>query len=172
MSRVRAALIIFLVVLVGSLVNHRSFAADPEPTPAARLAELDAYWAEVSRCVGAGDFAGYAATVHPNAVIVSGKKQISYPLADALKRWKTEFDDTKAGRRTSSVQFRFSHRYGDATTAHEAGVFLYQFQTPGTPLQSEYIEFEALLLKDARGWRILMEYQKAATTKAAWDALE
>ena len=36
--------------------------AAPEP---ARLKQLDAYWAEVSRAVGTGDFAAYEATSRP-----------------------------------------------------------------------------------------------------------
>jgi len=35
----------------------------------------------------------------------------------------------------------------------------------------EYIEFEALMLKENGAWKILMEYQKAPMEKAAWDAL-
>ena len=137
-----------------------------------RLAELDAYWTKVSRSVGEGDYAAYSSTCHPKAVLVSGNKKTSYPLADALKRWKAEFDDTKAGKRKSSVTFRFAHRYGDATTAHESGIFLYTFQLPGEPLQKEYIDFEALLVKVDGDWKIMMEYQKSSTTEAAWDALQ
>ncbi|NNC89627.1 MAG: DUF4440 domain-containing protein [Akkermansiaceae bacterium] len=137
-----------------------------------RLADLDAYWAEISRTVREGDFAAYAATCHPEAVLVSGSKKTSYPLTTALARWKKEFDDTKAGRRTSSVEFRFSQRLGDEVTAHESGIFLYAFQTPGEPLKKEYVHFEGLLVKKPDGWKILMEYQKGPATPAEWKALE
>ncbi|MGD2123925.1 MAG: hypothetical protein PVJ76_19395, partial [Gemmatimonadota bacterium] len=36
-----------------------------------RTGELDAFWAEVSRTVAEGDFEGYAATYHEDAVLVS-----------------------------------------------------------------------------------------------------
>ena len=91
----------------------------------ARIAELDAYWVVVSKAVKEGDFESYRSTCHPEAVYVNGIRKQSYPLAKALARWKKEFDDTKAGIRKSSVDFRFSQRVGDATTAHETGMFLY-----------------------------------------------
>ena len=73
-------------------------AEEEKPDESARLAELDAYWAEVARAVHEGDFAAYQATCHPEAVLVSGKAQTSYPLSKALARWKSEFDATKAGK--------------------------------------------------------------------------
>jgi hypothetical protein len=147
------------------------------PTPvsaderAERLAELDAYWAEVSRSVREGDFEAYRASCHPEAVLVSGSKETSYPLAQALVRWKPEFIDTRDGERTSDVEFRFSHRFGDATTAHESGIFRYQFRQGDDPPVREYVHFEALLVKQPEGWKILMEYQKAPATEAEWRAL-
>ena len=98
-----------------------------------RLAELDAYWADVARCVKEGDFKGYEASVRPDGVLVTGIKKQSYPLAKALARWKKEFDDTKAGTRKSNLTIRFSQRLGDETTAHETGIFLY---TTGTQVLS------------------------------------
>lgn len=153
-------------------VAIRKFQVTPLPDPeVARLAELDVYWAEVSRSVKKGDFAGYQAGCHEKAVLVSGSKRVSYPLSQALVRWKKEFDDTKAGTRESSVEFRFAHRYGDATTAHESGVFCYTWRQGDGDPTPEYVEFEALLLKENGTWKILMEYQKSAVEKAKWDAL-
>ena len=138
----------------------------------ADVKELDAYWAEVSRSVKEGDFQAYSATCHPQAVLVSGSKKESYPLAKALARWKKEFDDTKSGDRKSSVEFRFSHRFHDETTAHEAGMFLYQFSTKGGESAKEYIFLEALLVKRKDKWVILMEYQKASGTVEDWAKLK
>lgn len=136
-----------------------------------RISELDAYWAEVSRAVGEGDFEAYKATCHEQGVLVSGTKKTSQPLADALARWKKEFDATKAGEMKASVTFRFAQRVGDATTAHESGIFLYTATTAkGEPI-AEYINFEGLLVKQGGKWKILMEYQKSKTTKQAWEAL-
>ena len=60
--------------------------------------ELNAYWSEVSRTVREGDFIGYKATCHEEGVLVSGVKSSSYPLSDALSRWKKDFDATKQGK--------------------------------------------------------------------------
>jgi ketosteroid isomerase-like protein len=139
---------------------------------AARIAGLNGYWAKVSKAVKDGDFASYVSTCHAEAVLVSGTKKQSYPLTQALARWKKEFDDTKAGTRESAVEFRFSQRLGDATTAHETSVFRYSFRQDGAEWQHEYVHLEALLKKDAEGWKILMEYQKSVATEAEWNALK
>jgi hypothetical protein len=72
----------------------------------------------------------------------------------------------------ASVEFRFSRRIGDATTAHETGIFLYTAQPEGGPPKAEHIHFEALLVKKADSWKILMENQKGPATEAEWQALE
>lgn len=138
----------------------------------ARLAELDAYWAGVSRAVGIGDFEAYRATCHEEAVLVSGSKQYSQPLSTALARWRKDFDDTREGRVKADVRFRFSKRLGDATTAHETGIFRYVSQTPGGEPKEEFIHLVALLVKKPGGWKILMEHQVGPATQAEWDALK
>ncbi|MEM7393027.1 MAG: hypothetical protein AAF492_11840 [Verrucomicrobiota bacterium] len=156
--------IIPTLLLMGSL---HGVSADE----AARIAELDAYWAEVSRTVKEGDFKGYKATCHQKGVLVTGLGQRSYPLADALARWKSDFDATKAGKKKAGVVFRFSQRLGDATTAHETGIFLYEStDDEGKPIK-DYIHFEGLLLKED-GWKIIMEYQKSRATEKEWEALK
>lgn len=132
--------------------------------------ELDAYWAEVSRCVGEGDFQGYQATVHPEGILVSGSKKSSQPLAQALARWKTEFDQTKAGTMKASVEFRFSQRFHDTTTAHETGIFRYTSQQSQAEPKVEYIHFTALLTKKTT-WVILMENQIKPATAQEWEQL-
>ena len=140
-------------------------------TDEVRVAELNAYWAEVSRSVREGDFEGYRATCHPEAVLVSGKSKTSYPLTQALARWKAEFDATRAGDMKANVAFRFSQRFGDATTAHETGIFRYSATKAGEGAKVEFIHFRALLVKKEDGWKILMEYQKSPATEAEWEAL-
>jgi ketosteroid isomerase-like protein len=136
-----------------------------------RLQQLDAFWSEVSRSVTAGDFAAYAATCDPEGVLVSGVKKSSAPLADALKRWKKDFDATKSGGMKASVTFKFSQRFNDATTAHETGIFLYSATGADGKQTHTYVHFEALLLKREDGWKIVMEYQKANATRAEFEAL-
>jgi ketosteroid isomerase-like protein len=137
-----------------------------------RLAELDAFWAEVSRSVKEGDFPAYEATCHDDAVLVAGTSKKAYPLSQALVRWKKEFDATKAGDMTASVEFRWNQRLGDDTTAHETGIFLYKATRPDGTKVADYVEFQALLLKRNGKWLITMEYQKSLTTKEAFEALK
>jgi len=136
-----------------------------------RLAELDAYWGEVSRSIRVGDFEGYKATCHPKGVLVSGKSQSSYPLTKALAGWKQGIMDTKAGKNTAIVTFRFSQRFGDETTAHETGMFLYSSVDADGKASQSYVHFEALLVKEEH-WRILMEYQKSTATQEDWKKLK
>ena len=138
----------------------------------ARLEELDAYWAEVSRTVAEGDFEGYVATCHPAGVLVSGKSESSHPLASALEKWKKEFDETKAGGMKASVDFRFEQRWGDDCTAHETGIFRYASHIKGGEETVAYIELEALLVKKEGSWKVLMEFQKDEKTKVDWDKLK
>jgi uncharacterized protein (TIGR02246 family) len=145
--------------------------ADDAVPEGVRLTQLDAYWTKVSRAVAAGDYPAYQATCHPDGVLVSGAKKTSAPLADALKRWKKEFDATKSGEMKASVEFRFTQRLGDATTAHETGIFLYSATGADGKETRDYIHFEALLLKRDGRWMIMMEYQKSKATRAEFEAL-
>ncbi len=138
----------------------------------ARLAELDAYWAEVSRAVREGDFKAYVATCHPEGVLVSGIKQMSQPLSTALARWEKDFIATREGKVRGNVEFRFSKRLGDATTAHESGIFRYTSLEQGAPPKYEWMRFEGLLVKRGDTWKILMENQIGPATEAEWDALK
>jgi hypothetical protein len=158
--------ILLFLLLSRGLLSSPGRAADVE-----RQAELDAYWAEVSRAVNTGDFTAYSATCHPEGVLVAGTKKTSSPLAAALQRWKREFDDTRAGRMKARVEFKFSQRLGDATTAHETGMFLYAFTGADGKETREHIHFEALLVKKDGRWLLLMEYQKAKGTAAEYEAL-
>lgn len=139
------------------------------PGDTARLKELDAFWSKVSRTVREGDFEGYKETCHAEGVLVTGIKKTSQPLSKALERWQQEFADTKAGKMKASVEFRFSQRLGDETTAHETGIFLYS--TGEDPARKEYIHFEVLLVK-RDGWKTLMEFQKSKATREEWEALK
>lgn len=58
----------------------------------ARLAELNAYWTEVSRAVRDGDFEAYKATCYEEGVLVSISRQSSVPLIQAVARWKSGID--------------------------------------------------------------------------------
>lgn len=130
--------------------------------------ELDDYWAEVSRTVAEGDFEGYSAAYHPDAVVIFG--MASQSISSALAGWEQGFTDTRAGRTESSVAFRFSERRNDDTTAHETGIFRFAARSGSGDGAAQYIHFEALLVK-RDGWKMLMEYQQEPATAAEWDAL-
>ena len=154
-------------VITFAILLALSLGAAAEDT--ARLKELNAFWSNVSRTVREGEFEGYEETCHNEGVLVTGIKKTSQPLSKALERWKQEFADTKAGKLKANVEFRFSQRLGDETTAHETGIFLYT--TGDGQARQEYIHFEALLVK-RDGWKTLMEYQKSRATREEWEALK
>ena len=154
----RIGLVLFLAASLAAMAAE----------PTARLAELDAYWREASRTVRDGNFEGYKASYHDDAVLVSLKNSV--PIGQALARWKAGFDDTKSGKMKASVQFRFGKRVGDDTTAHETGIFLYSSTDANGTVKPNYVHFEALLVKKGT-WKMLMEFQKEIATKAEWDAL-
>lgn len=140
-----------------------------QPVPATGV---DAYWAEVSRTVAEGDFEGYAALYHEDAVLVNGITGESYPIADALAGWRQGFEDTKAGRITAGVEFRFSKQFHGETTAHDTGIFRYFSQEEGVEAQTSYVHFQGLLVKKDGEWKMTMEYQMSLATEEEWDKLE
>ena len=168
---IKFTLTICLVTVV-SLVAGTALAETANDHDKARLTELNKYWAEVSRAVNEGDFAGYKATCHENGVLVSGIRKMSQPLSEALARWEKEFTATKSGKVQSSVEFRFSQRLGDTMTAHETGIFRYSTVDLEGIRQDEYIHFEGLLVNKDGKWKILMEYQKSIAKLEQWQALK
>ncbi|NND71108.1 MAG: hypothetical protein HKN43_05985 [Rhodothermales bacterium] len=155
------------LILLAALLLTASFAQIVR----AQLATVDELWSEVSRTVGSGDFEGYAATYHADAILVNGISGTSYPISSALAGWKQGFDDTNDGKQQSGVEFRFTQRLSDATTAHDTGIFHYWYKPEGGERTDAYVEFEALLVnKD--GWKMIMEYQKKQVTRDEWDALD
>ena len=160
------SLLLFLLFLCSA----NGFSQKSDSSESLWLSELDEYWKEVSRTISDGDFEAFAATFHEKAIFVTGINEKSYPIADALARWKKDFDDTRAGLRKSSVEFRFNKRLGDGRAAHESGIFHYSYEIDGER-RSSYINFEALLIKE-NGWKMMMEYQKSEATKEEWDLLK
>ena len=131
--------------------------------------ELDAFWSETSRTVSVGDFEAYSALYHADAVLISGSSGTSVPIAQALQDWESGFASTRRGEDKPSVEFRFTQRLHDATTAHETGIFRFESQGPDGDPVVRYVHFEALLVK-ADGWLMTMEYQKSSATREEWEA--
>ncbi|PIB39142.1 hypothetical protein [Maribacter sp. 4G9] len=140
-----------------------------------RLAELDTFWTEVSRTVKEGDFEGYKATYHEDAVVVftTRENKSSISITKALSNWMQDFIDTKAGKTKNTVEFRFSQRVGNENTAHETGIFSFQSNDgSGKTAPKQFVHFEALLVKKGTGWLMVMEYQKSRATEEEWALLE
>ncbi len=132
------------------------------------LAELDATWSEVSRSVAEGDFDAYSAVYHPDAVLVSLTD--TTPISEALEAWEPGFVAARAGESQPTVDFRFTQRSHDDTTAHETGIFRFAPDTAAGEPGAQYIHSKALMVKRDGKWLRLMEYQKATATRAEWDA--
>lgn len=147
------------------------FLAASAADDASRERELDAYWREVARTVSEGDFEGYKATCHKDGVLVNGTQKTTYPLSQALEKWQQGFLDTRAGKMRAQVEFRFSRRWGDATTAHETGIFRYVAVDAAGQGRTNHVHLEALLVKQGT-WKILMEHQKAPATTEEWQRLK
>lgn len=135
------------------------------------IGALDAFWSEVSRTVAQGDFEAYAATYHPDAVLVSAARDTSYPIAMALAGWRQGFDDTANGKTQASVEFRFTKRMHDDSTAHETGIFHYTAMSEDGAAVDQYLHFEALLVRKDE-WQLVMEFQKEPATAKEWAAAE
>lgn len=143
----------------------------PQAASAQVATELDAYWAELSRTVVEGDFEGYSVLYHPDAVLVAGGSG-TYPIAAALAGWKQGFDDTRDGKAVAGVEFRFTERLNDGTTAHDTGMFRYTIDPEDGDGAVALIHFEALLVKKDGRWLMVMEYQKGQATDEEWVAAE
>ena len=129
----------------------------------------------LSQTVREGDFEGYKAAYHEDAVVIfaTGENKFSLPISKALAGWKQGFMDTKAGKVKADVKFRFSQRIGDETTAHETGIFYYSAQDKdGKSIASSYTHFEMLFVKRDGSWYGLMEYQRSTATQEEWEALK
>ncbi len=177
----RTLLFITIILIAGIATtkanNHESNTPSKKETPndSLRLAELDHFWTELSRTVREGDFEGYQASYHDDAVVLftSGENKASVPITKALASWKQGFNDTKTGKTQDSVAFRFSQRIGDETTAHETGIFIFKSNdSNGKVITKQFIHFEMLLVKRNNTWLALMEYQKSEATEEEWKLLE
>jgi hypothetical protein len=174
MKQILHSALVFLACLVPTLATSQNNKQAPA-SDSIRIAELNQYWTEVSRTVREGDFEGYKATYHQDAVCVftTGKNKRTSPIDVQLTQWKKDFVDTKAGKTKNKVEFRFTQRVGDSTSAHETGIFYFSsMDKDGKVLSSGAVHFESLLVKRNGAWLAMMEYQKAKATQEEWDALK
>lgn len=136
-----------------------------------RMTELNAYWNEVKEVVEAGDVEGYGATFHEDGILVSDTSKICYSLQEALKKWQDGLEKTNKGLTQVILDFRFSERTGDITTAFEKGIFRHELLDENGKRTERFIHFDALLTKKNGKWQIMLEHQKLPATKEEWLAL-
>jgi ketosteroid isomerase-like protein len=126
------------------------------------------------QAVKEGDFKGLKALYHNDAVLVKAASVIrtSIPVDKALAEWKEGLDNTKKGKQIDEVEFRFSQRIGNETTAHETGIFMFTSIDNESKVKVKYlVHFEMLMIKGSDEWHALMEYQKSDATEEEWAAL-
>ena len=152
------------VLLAMLIVSPATFCAGHETRD-----ELDAFWSEIARSVTVGDFEAYAASYHEDAIMVSGFSMSSNSISQSLDGWEQGFIDTLAGKNKVSLEFRFTQRFNDATTAHETGIFYYSSTDENGERSDSHVHFEALLVRK-NGWKMMMEYQVSSATTGEWEA--
>jgi len=153
------------VAFIGLLFTCNSFAQN-------RITELNAYWSEVKEKVEAGDVSGYGATFHEDGILVSDRSKVCYSLKEALEKWKDGLEKTNKGITKVNLDFRFSERTGDITTAFEKGIFRHNLQDENGERKERFIHFDALLTKKNGKWQLMLEHQKLPATKEEWQTLK
>ena len=133
-------------------------------------AELDALWADVARSVATGDADLYLSTYHPDAIFVSARRGITRTVAEDVEANRAAWNDTRDGRARRSVEFRFTERLNNATSAHEVGIFRYASTESDGTTRVALIHFEAALVKKDGVWLQLLELQRSDATTAEWEA--
>lgn len=134
--------------------------------------ELATFWQQAEQTVANGDFEGYSATFHPNAILVSDIASTSYPISKALTRWQQGFDDTKAGKMKAGVSFKFTQSLVSENTAHQTGYFYY-YSINDKGKKSPFIaHFEALLMKSEGKWQIMMERHIKQVELGVWQSIQ
>lgn len=132
--------------------------------------ELDrAIWSVLVATVANDDIAGMGAVYFPIAVLVSPTGTTA--IKDTLERWGRDMAAAKAKGNRAAVEFRFTQRLDNATTAFDAGLFKYTVIEKSGASSSKYYPFEILLAKTNGKWLILMERQFAEVSPDAWDKL-
>ena len=127
-------------------------------------------WSVLIKTVATDDIVGMGNVYLPNAVLVNPRSTAA--IKDTLERWGKDMVDAKAKGSKATVEFRFSRRQDDATTAFEAGIFKYTVIDKSGVANPKFYPFEQLLVKTNGKWRIAMERQFAEVAPAEWDKLK
>ena len=141
-----------------------------QTAPASSTREIDrGIWSQFTATVAADDIVGMGRLYFPEAVLVTPKG--TTPIKETLERWGRDMVAAKGRGDRATVEFRFSLRQDDSTTAFEAGIFKYTVIAKSGVSTPQFVPFEVLLGKTTGTWRVLMERQLAPVTQAEWDKL-
>jgi hypothetical protein len=132
-------------------------------------AELDELWARVVQSVRTGDADLYLSTYHPDAIFVSARRGISRTVAEDVAANRDAWRATAEGRAERDLEFRFTRRIHNESSAHESGIFRYSSVEGGVRTVAT-IHFTAALVKVEGVWFQLLEYQDSDATDAEWEA--
>lgn len=155
-------------MLLWSVVTVSSAASQTATASSAHEIDRDV-WSVFVATVAADDIAGMGRAYFPDAVLVSPNG--TRPIKEALERWGRDMVAAKAKGSTATVEFRFSRRQDDTTTAFETGIFKYTVIEKSGARNPKFYPFEQLLAKTNGKWRVLMERQFAEVTQDAWEKL-
>ncbi len=132
-------------------------------------AELDAYWAEVVRSVVEWDLEAQKSAYHPDAISAFGDADSYSTRLMAELYEEIEADPDAQPPVNPGLEFRFSSRVHDASSAHEVG--MYHFWADG---RSDFFGLvEAYLVKKDGRWVSLLDIRRGENgrSRAEWDAL-
>jgi ketosteroid isomerase-like protein len=136
--------------------------------PSSRDIDIDV-WSVFVATVAADDIVRMGNVYFPNAVLVGPRG--TKPIKETLEGWGRDMVAAKAKGNRATVEFRFSRRQDDTTTAFETGIFKYTVIEKSGASSSKFYPFEQLLAKTNGKWRVLMERQFSEVTQDAWDKL-
>ena len=86
-------------------------------------------------------------------------------------KWQDGLKKANKGLTQVNLDFRFSERTRDITTAFEKGIFRHELLDENCRRTERFIHFDALLTKKNGKWQIMLEHQKLPATKEEWLAL-
>jgi ketosteroid isomerase-like protein len=158
--------IVLIAIVLWSVVVSDS--ASQTATASAHEIDRDV-WSVFVATVAADDIVGMGRAYFPDAVLVSPKG--TRPIKETLEGWGRDMVAARARGDKATVEFRFSRRQDDSTTAFEAGIFKYTVIAKSGASTSKFYPFEELLVKTNGKWRVLMERQFDLVTQDAWDKI-
>ena len=159
---------LFATAIGFAVVLGQGAAAPTAVTPSGREIDLQV-WSVFVATVAADDIVGMGNVYFPDAVLV--RPRGTQPIKQTLEGWGRDMVAAKARGSRATVEFRFSRRQDDASTAFDAGIFKYSVIEKSGASVSKFYPFEELIAKMDGKWRVLMERQFTEVTQEEWDKL-